>query len=58
MEPWAYSREQVAQLLSISEGMVKKLIAAGDLRAIKVGARTLVTKQDLESYIQSLRGEV
>ena len=47
--------DAVAETLSISRRTVHELIATNKLRAFKLGGSTLIRKQDLATYIASLK---
>lgn len=51
MPPRLLTQEQAAQVLNISERMVRYLIASRDLQAVKIGRRTLVPCEAIESLI-------
>jgi excisionase family DNA binding protein len=56
----AYSPSEGAQVLGISRSKIYELIAAGDLKVVKVGSRTLVLHSELARFLTSLsarRGE-
>lgn len=46
--------DAVAERLSVSRSTVKRLIAGGDLPAVKVTNSTRVRRRDLEQYVQDL----
>jgi excisionase family DNA binding protein len=46
--------DTAAVLGGISESTVKRMIAAGDLPAVKLAGRTLVRAEDLEAVVASL----
>jgi excisionase family DNA binding protein len=50
----AYSPHDGAQVLSISRSKFYELIAAGDLRVVKLGSRTLVPHSELVRFLASL----
>jgi excisionase family DNA binding protein len=43
--------DEVADKLRVSRRTVERLIAAGRIRPTRVGARTLVTEQELSAYV-------
>ncbi|MGA2615012.1 MAG: helix-turn-helix domain-containing protein [Spirochaetia bacterium] len=47
---------EVAQDLLVSESMVRKLIATGELRAGSIGKRKIIFQEDLEAFKTKLRG--
>lgn len=49
-----YTLPEAAGALAVSEATTKRLIAARDLPAVKVGARTLIRRCDLEQYVDGL----
>lgn len=48
----AYSVEEVAQATTLSPISVRRLIALGTLRAVRVGRRVLVLAQDVQQLLQ------
>ncbi len=50
-----YSVSETAQLLHISRGNLYRIIAAGILKPIKLGKRTLFSEQELEAFIEGLK---
>jgi excisionase family DNA binding protein len=46
------SIEDIALRLNVSSQLIYKLITAGNLRAVRFGARILVRRSVLESFIQ------
>ena len=50
----ALSIAGVADAIGVSKNCVHALIAAGALRARKIGRRSLVLRADLEGYLQAL----
>jgi excisionase family DNA binding protein len=50
----AYSPSESAQVLGISRSKVYELIAAGDLKVIKLGSRTLILHSELVRFVRSL----
>jgi len=50
----AYSPSESAQVLGISRSKVYELIAARDLKVIKLGSRTLVLRSELVRFVGSL----
>lgn len=51
-----FTVDEVAEKLRVSRRTVERLVAAGRIRVVRVGRRTLVTDRELEAYIASLRG--
>jgi predicted site-specific integrase-resolvase len=52
-ETIAYNVEAAAQLIGISRAGLYRYIQAGDLKVRKIGARTVVLRQDLERFVKS-----
>jgi excisionase family DNA binding protein len=50
----AYSPSEGAQVLGISRSKIYELIAADDLKVIKLGSRTLILHSELVRFIRSL----
>jgi excisionase family DNA binding protein len=55
--PIAYSIREVSALTSVSRSLVYENIRSGLLKTIKVGRRTLVLREDVEAWLQSMRVE-
>ena len=51
--PLAYSPKKVAELLQISEQMVRKLIGSRELPSFRVGSLLRVQARDLEAFINA-----
>jgi excisionase family DNA binding protein len=51
--PLAYSPKKVAELLQISEQMVRKLISSRELPSFRVGSLLRVQARDLEAFINA-----
>jgi excisionase family DNA binding protein len=49
----AYSPSEGAQVLGISRSKIYELIAAGDLKVIKLGSRTLILHSELVRFLAS-----
>lgn len=47
--------KNIAEVLSVSEGMVRKLIRAGEIRAIYVGRFPRIEQGDLNEFIERRR---
>lgn len=45
--------DEVADRLAVSRSMAWKLIAAGDLRAVRIGRAVRVRPRDLEAYLSN-----
>ena len=56
LQPLAYSVPGAAQALGVSKATVWRLVAAGELRTFKLGARTLIAAGDLLSLIERQLG--
>lgn len=50
--PLGYTPEKVADKLSLSVGVVRKLIYAGQIPAIKVGKRWIIPAKALNQWIE------
>lgn len=48
--------DEVADLLRVSTRTVRRLIADGHLRPVRIGRRTLVTRRELEAWVAHLEG--
>jgi excisionase family DNA binding protein len=49
--------EEAADELGVLEAMVKKVVARGQLKSVKVGSLNRIHRDDLNAYIAQLRGE-
>lgn len=54
--PLLVDRLETARLLNVSPGTVTNLIARGDLRSIKLGARRLIDRADILEMIAAKKG--
>jgi excisionase family DNA binding protein len=52
-----YSVEEAAQLLSLGRTFTFQLVAAGEIRSIKIGRRRMIPHDALDEYIERLRSE-
>jgi excisionase family DNA binding protein len=50
----AYSVADAADALGISRSKIYELILLGDIKAHKIGRRTIITIQEIESFLNSL----
>lgn len=57
VEKRLYRIEEIAEQLGVSRAYVYGLIAAGDLRATKLGRATRIAPEDLEAFVQARRSE-
>lgn len=53
-QPRAYTIRQFVESYRISRAKIYRLIDSGDLRAVKVGSRTLITTESAEAWFTSL----
>ena len=53
-----YSINTVAERLEVSQDTVRRLIARGDLVAIRIGASVRVSAAELEAFIEGQRGRL
>ena len=51
----AYTLKEVRELVGISRSAIYLALAAGDLRAIKSGRKTLVLAKDLQAWLKACR---
>lgn len=49
--------EDIAERLAVSRSMAWKLVAIGELRALRIGRAVRVRPADLEAYIERAVGE-
>jgi excisionase family DNA binding protein len=49
-----YSVKETAKLMAVSERAIYNLLEQGTLNSVKVGARRLVRRADLESFVNRL----
>ncbi|GEM_PF-1131410 len=54
LERLAYRVKEAAEVLAISRSRFYELVAAGEIRALKDGARTLIRRSELEDYLDRL----
>ena len=54
IERMAYRVREAADILAISRSRFYELVAAGRIRILKDGARTLVRRRELERYLDDL----
>ena len=54
VERMAYRVREAADILAISRSRFYELVAAGRIRILKDGARTLVRRRELERYLDDL----
>lgn len=54
METLAYKINEVVEVTGVSRSTLYEAIARGELRAIKLGRRTLIRVEDLKSYMAGL----
>jgi excisionase family DNA binding protein len=45
-----FSRREVAKLLNLSERQITRQIANGKLRIVRIGARTLVHREEVQRF--------
>lgn len=50
----AYRVREAAEVLAISRSHFYELVAAGHIRVLKDGARTLIRRSELEAYLDRL----
>ena len=53
--PKLYNVQEAAELLSVSEATVRRLINSGQLRAYKVRTQLRIDEADLSGYLRSCR---
>jgi excisionase family DNA binding protein len=49
---------EVAEMLRISERTLRRLVAAGRLRAVRIGSRTLFTEREVAAFIAASQRRV
>lgn len=54
LEVRLYSIVMAAQVLSVSKSTVRRLIAAGDLKAVRVGDRVMLRPEHIDEYLEGL----
>jgi len=53
-KPLLYSIQDATRLLSVGRSSLYYLIAAGKIRPLKIGRRTLIPAQELQRFIELL----
>jgi excisionase family DNA binding protein len=53
-KPLAYHIDEAAKVSGIGRSKLYEAVAAGALRAVKCGRRTLIRTEDLEAFIANL----
>ncbi len=56
-EDLVYSLNEAAQLLRIGRTSLYELLAAKELRSIKIGSRRLIAREDIEAFVESRRSD-
>lgn len=54
IQPVLLSIGEAARLLGIGRSTLYSLLSDGDLSGLKIGARTLIRRSDLEALVESL----
>lgn len=57
MDKRLYRVEEIANLTGMSRAFIYGAIAAGELRATKLGRATRIAPEDLEAWVQARRRE-
>jgi excisionase family DNA binding protein len=55
-DPLLLTIDEAAAALRLSSRTVKRLVARGELRPVRIGARTLFTERELRAYIAAREG--
>jgi excisionase family DNA binding protein len=58
LHPLALCVEDAAEVLGIGRTLVFRLLRDGDLKAVRIGRRTLIPVRELEAFLARLGGEV
>lgn len=53
-QPLVLNTREAAQLIGIGLTLLYREIAAGKIKARKIGSRTIIKRSDIEAYIESL----
>lgn len=53
----ALSLAQTAELTGLSLGSIRKLVASGELRHRRAGARVLIPRTAIEEYLEGAKGK-
>lgn len=53
--PKMYSVRETAEILSVSEATIRRIINSGRLRALKVRSQLRIDESDLTAYLRSCR---
>jgi excisionase family DNA binding protein len=54
LEKLAYRVDEAAQVTGLSKATLYRLVERGELHTIKVGARTLIRRAEIEGYFDRL----
>ena len=54
MEPIAYAIDDVTMMVGVGRTKLYEAISSGQLRALKVGRRTLILATDLQNWLATL----
>lgn len=54
MERLLHTIPDAAEMLGVGRSTLYNLISAGEIKAVKVGRRTLIPQGELERYVRSL----
>lgn len=51
------TKEQLSKRLNLSVRSIERLVASGELKALKIGRATRFDPRDVEAYLDGLRAE-
>lgn len=52
-DQWAFSLAQIRKLVPVSRGTLANEISSGRLGIVKIGRRTLITRESLKNWLNS-----
>lgn len=52
-----YAIPEAADQLGISRAKLYAMIAGGEIKALKIGRRTLIAFEDLDAFVEYLKGQ-
>ncbi len=53
-EKWAYTPKEACEALRIGRTKLYELLSSGELKAVALGRKTLIVRQELERFVEAL----